>query len=497
MTVPSSQAPQHVTPSVAAATARPYTPAEIDVSCSAPLAWLFGSAAVWLAIGTLLNLVASIKLHSPGFFADPAWLTFGRVRPAGMDALLYGFASQAAMGMIVWLTCRLGASPLCCRGPVLLAAWFWNLGVTIGVLGVLAGGSTGFGWVEMPRFAHGILFASYTVIGLVTLVSFHNRTERNLYVSQWYILAAMFWFPWIYSGAQLLLFSWPVRGVLQSFINVWFTNNFVTLWLGAVALATLFYFIPKLINRPLYSSYVAGFGFWTYVLFAGWTGPIQLIGGPLPTWMIAIGTSAALLLIVPTVAVGYNWYMTVAGLRFDRRDASNVVLRCILFGALAYFVASVGGILLGCYRVSAITQFSLVPLALAYFIIYGFFGMTAFGAIYYIIPRATAFDWPSAKLVRIHYACSVAGVGILFVALLLGGLIQGYRLNQTTVDIVRVTRGTIPFIGLSTLGWLILLVGQLAFLKNLFTLLHRQAAPVRAAAVELFVPETARAGGRL
>src|SRR4051812_6061220 len=137
MTAPSSPiaTPQNVTPSVAVPQERPYTPAEVDISCSAPLAWLFGSAAVWLAIGTLLNLVASIKLHSPGFFADPAWLTFGRVRPAGMDALLYGFASQAAMGMIVWLTCRLGASPLCCRGPVLLAAWFWNLGVTIGVLG--------------------------------------------------------------------------------------------------------------------------------------------------------------------------------------------------------------------------------------------------------------------------------------------------------------------------------------------------------------------------
>src|SRR6185369_821838 len=335
MTAPFSSAPQNVTPSVAVPVARPYTPAEIDVSCSAPLAWLFSSASIWLAVGTLLNLIASIKLHSPGFFGDTAWLTFGRVRPAGMDALLYGFASQAAMGIIIWLTCRLGASTLCCKGPILLATAFWNLGVAIGVLGVLAGNSTGFAWLEMPRFAHAILFASYAVIGVVTLVSFHNRNERRLYVSQWYILAAMFWFPWIYSGVQLLLLYWPVRGVLQSFLNAWFTNNFLTIWLGGVALATLFYFIPKLINRPLYSSYVASFGFWTYLLFASWTGSVQLIGGPFPTWMVAIGTSAALLLIVPTVAVAYNWYMTVAGLRFDRRDAANVVLRCILFGALA------------------------------------------------------------------------------------------------------------------------------------------------------------------
>src|ERR1041384_4161385 len=89
--------------------ARPYGPLEIDVSCSTPLMLLFFSAAVWLAIGTFLNVFASIKLHSPGFFANVSWLSFGRVRPAGMDALLYGFASQAGIGLVVWLTCRLSA----------------------------------------------------------------------------------------------------------------------------------------------------------------------------------------------------------------------------------------------------------------------------------------------------------------------------------------------------------------------------------------------------
>jgi cytochrome c oxidase cbb3-type subunit 1 len=263
-----------------------------------------------------------------------------------------------------------------------------------------------------------------------------------------------------------------------------------------VGLATLFYFIPKLVNRALYSNYVAAFGFWTYMLFAGWTGSVQLIGGPFPSWMIAIGTSAAILLIVPTVAVGYNWYKTVVGFRFSRPDAGNVVLRYILFGALAYFVSSAGVILLGFYSVSAITQFSFVPQALVYFVIFGFFGMTALGAMYYIIPRATGIAWPSAKLVRWHYNCTAAGIVILFFSLLIGGLIQGYRLNQTTTDILTVTRGAIPFIGMATLGFLLLLLGQFAFLKNLFTLMHRQASPVRAAAVGLFIPGAARVGGK-
>ena len=98
--------------------------------------------------------------------------------------------------------------------------------------------------------------------------------------------------------------------------------------------------------------------------------------------------------------------------------------------------------------------------------------------------------------VAVHYLSSAAGIGLLFIALVLGGLIQGFRLNETTADVVRITRGTIPFIGLATLGFLSLLVGQCAFLKNLFTLMHRQASPVRAAAVGLFIPETERSGGK-
>src|SRR5258706_16470530 len=185
MTVSSSPA----TPANVAATAplsveKPYTSTEIDMSCSSPLLLLFASAGLWLAVGTFLSLIASIKLHGPGFLANIGWLTFGRVRPAGIDALLYGFASPAAMGITLWLTCRLGAGTLCCRGPVILGAFFWNLGVTIGVLSVLAGASTGFAWLEMPRFVGLILFASYAVIGLCILVTFCNRTERRLYVSQ-------------------------------------------------------------------------------------------------------------------------------------------------------------------------------------------------------------------------------------------------------------------------------------------------------------------------
>src|SRR5262245_26057870 len=107
------------------------SPAEIDASCRWPLLLLFTSGVAWLVIGLVLALIASIKLHAPGFLGDCLWLTLGRVRPAGMNALIYGFASQVGIGLMLWILCRLGGVSLALPVPLVVATKVWNLGVTI------------------------------------------------------------------------------------------------------------------------------------------------------------------------------------------------------------------------------------------------------------------------------------------------------------------------------------------------------------------------------
>src|ERR1017187_4960852 len=86
----------------------PIASADIDASCRLPLVVLFLCAAVWLLIGSAFALIASLKFHAPGFLADCAWLTYGRVRPAGFNCLLYGFCMPAGLGVELWLLARPG-----------------------------------------------------------------------------------------------------------------------------------------------------------------------------------------------------------------------------------------------------------------------------------------------------------------------------------------------------------------------------------------------------
>src|SRR6266550_9568819 len=115
----------------------------IDASTRVPVLMFYTSAIVWLLIGTLLAMLVSIKMHAPDLLANVSFLTWGRLRPAHVNIMIYGWASMAAMGTAIWLMARLCRTVL--RHPLLLVAGagFWNLGVLIGVIAVLAGQSTG------------------------------------------------------------------------------------------------------------------------------------------------------------------------------------------------------------------------------------------------------------------------------------------------------------------------------------------------------------------
>ncbi|MFZ4598949.1 MAG: cbb3-type cytochrome c oxidase subunit I, partial [Terrimicrobiaceae bacterium] len=81
--------------------------AQIDASTRGPVLLFFGSAIFWLLIGSLLGLISAWKMTHPSFLDGAAWLTFGRLRPAHLNAVIYGWASAAGIGVGIWLMARL------------------------------------------------------------------------------------------------------------------------------------------------------------------------------------------------------------------------------------------------------------------------------------------------------------------------------------------------------------------------------------------------------
>ena len=451
--------------------------AEIDASCRVPVLFFFLSGLLWLLIGTLFALLASIKLHTPEFLAGQEWLTFGRVRTVHLNTVVYGFASQTAIAVAIWLMCRLCRVPLIASGVITVANLFYNIGLTVGVIGIFAGDSTGIEWLEIPKYATPIIFVSYALIAVWMIIIFRLRTERHLYVSQWYLLAAVLWFPWIYGTAQVMLLVEPVRGVVQAAINWWFAHNVLGLWFTPIGLAAIYYFIPKVIGRPIHSYYLSVLGFWSLALFYNWNGMHHLVGGPLPAWMITVSIVASVMMLIPVFAVAINHHFTLVG-HFGKLKHSPT-LRFIVFGAVSYTLTSLQGVLSALRSFSEVSHFTHHTVAHAHLGMYAFFGMVMFGSMYYILPRITQREWPSNRLISVHFWASALGIILYVVPLSLAGFQQGRLMNNAAVKFLDVVQFTLPWLQLRTLAGCLLALAHLAFVVHVGWLLLRMLEPYR------------------
>src|SRR5579859_2766097 len=442
---------------------------EIDRSCCVPLLALLGGAALWLVVGSVLGLIASIKFHAPDFLADCAWLTYGRLQPAADDALLYGFCLPAGLGVALWVLARLSQTPL--RGAIvpIVAANLWHLGVLVGLVAILIGDGTGFTWLEFPRGGSVPIFFAYLLLALWAIMIFARRHERTLYPSQWFLVAALFWFPWIYSAANLFLVAWPVRGVAQAVIGWWFANNLLLVWTALVGLGTAFYFLPKLTGRPLQSHYLALFAFWTFILFATWCGIPP--GAPVPVWLPTLSAVAAAWLLVPLLVIAIVGLLTVWGSVKSSWD--NGPFCFIGFGLDCFCLSGLMLVAMACPQISRWTDFTWFGPAETQLRLYGFFAMTMFGAVYYLLPRAVGMEFPFPKLVRAHFWLSLAGVALLVVPLAIGGVLQGFKLQNPDIAFADTTKAMLPFLRVSTLGLTAMLLGNLLFFINIMGLTLR------------------------
>jgi cytochrome c oxidase cbb3-type subunit 1 len=462
-------------------------PSEIDVSCRLPLLVLIISAAVWLVLGSIFAFLGSLIFHKPDLFSNCFALSYGPLTAVRTTAFLYGAGIQLGLAFTLWLFCRLGRTPLVHPILVTIGAALWNLGVTIGVIGIFAGDATGFDTLQMPRYAALIAFIGYVIVATLLVITLHVRRERPLYVSHWFLLAALFWFPWIFSTANLSLLVFPVRGVTQAVIAWWFSANLQIVWFGLVGIGAIFYFVPKLTNRELSSQYLALFTFWMLILFASWIGVPN--SAPVPSWMPALSTVGSVLTLIPVLTFALNLHATVDG-KYSLFKASPL-WRFVGFGILAFIAASLLNAISSLVQVSQVTDLTWFTPARTQLYTYGFFAMVMFAAAYYIVPQLIGMDFPSPKLINAHFWLATIGILLIVLPLAIGGIVEGSMLQNPANPFLNVAKMSLMFLRLSTLGDLLILAGHLAFIFNVVGLVRRFYVARAAAA---FAAATAEIG---
>lgn len=446
--------------------------ADIDRSLRHPVMFFFTSGALWLLVAVLLGFASSFKSHSPDFLGDAGWATTGRLSLAHQNILLYGWACQAAFGAIIWLMARLCRKESKHSILILVSGHIWNLAVTFGLLGILFGGSTGVTWMAFPVPVWPVLLVSYILIAIWSAIQFQVREGGHIYVSQWYLLAAIIAFPWIFFSSHVFVFVLDGHPLMKAAVSEWYRAGMVFLFLAPVAISAAYYLAPKVTGRPVHSYHLAMFGFWSLMAIAPWAGFQKLAGAPIPRFLPYIGAAATILFLIPALAVAVNILRTILQ---DETGASrnSPSLRFTMGGMAGMLILGVLGLFLNTSNTLAETQFSLTGYGMDILAIYGFFSMCAFGLIYFVVPRVTRREWLSKRFITSHFFLSLYGVAAVVLFSIIGGLFQGDAQNDSNAPWADAASFGRAYAVGTTLAWLFIAFANTIFLSHLLLMWAR------------------------
>jgi cytochrome c oxidase cbb3-type subunit I len=439
-----------------------------DTSSAFPVFMFLAFACLWLLVGSAAGMIASIKLHQPDWLVNDAWLSFGRIRTVHLNAVIYGWATNGSLGVILFLLPRLLRTRLHGAVWAMIGGTLINVGVASGIGAIAIGWTDGMEYLEIP-WQIGIFIAVGMVMVIATaMFTLINRKVEHLYVSVWYFVASLLWIALLYVVAKLPGVHF---GVQQATTNWWFGHNALGLWFTPVAVGAIYYFLPKIIGRPVRSYNLSLLGFWTLAFFYGQVGGHHLIGGPVPGWLTTLSIVQSMMMFIPVLAFTINQALTMRGQTHLARYSPT--LRFMMLGGLMYTASSFQGSLESLRSVNVVTHFTHFTVAHAHLGMYAFVSMVLFGAIYFMLPRVLNWEWPYPKLITLHFWLVTVGVAIYFVGLSIGGWLQGRAMLDATRPFMESVAVTLPYLQSRSIGGALMTLGHLVFVGHFLAMALR------------------------
>lgn len=449
---------------------------EADTSTAFPVFMFIAFACMWLLVGSVAGLVSSIKLHEPDWLVSQAWMSFGRLRTVHLNAVLYGWITNAALGMILWVLPRLLGSRLVGGIWAMLGGALINTGIAGGIGAIAAGWTDGMEYLEIPWQIAIFIFVGFALVILPVLYTLVNRKVEHLYVSVWYMVAALLWIALLFLVGKL---PGVHTGVQQATTNWWYGHNVLGLWFTPVSVGAIYYFLPKIIGRPISSYNLSILGFWTLAFFYGQVGGHHLIGGPVPGWLTTLSIVQSVMMVIPVIAFSINMGGTLRGRMHLARFSPT--LRFMMFGGLMYLASSLQGSFEALRSVNQVVHFTHHTVGHAHLGAYGFVTMVLFGAIYFMMPRVLNWEWPYPKLITLQFWLAAIGILIYFTGLSIGGYLQGVAMldaNRPFMDSVVLTQ---PYLISRTVGGSLMVLSHLIFVYH-FLAMSLRFGPTRTSA---------------
>jgi cytochrome c oxidase cbb3-type subunit 1 len=397
----------------------------------------FGVAAAmfWGIAGFLVGLIIALQLTFPNlfYFPDFGWTNFGRLRPLHTSAVIFAFGGNVLIATSFYVVQRT------CRTRLAGGLWPWfvfwgfNLFIVIAGTGYLLGVTQSKEYAEPEWYADLWLTIVWVAYLLVFLGTLWKRKEPHIYVANWFYLSFIVTIAMLHIVNNLAI---PVSlagsksyqlfsGVQDALTQWWYGHNAVGFFLTTGFLAIMYYFIPKRVNRPVYSYRLSIVHFWSLIFIYIWAGPHHLHYTALPQWAQTLGMVFSVMLWMPSWGGMINGVMTLSG-AWDKLRTDPVV-RMMVVSLAFYGMSTFEGPLMSVRAVNSLSHYTEWGIAHVHSGSMGWVGFISFGALYCLTPwlwkRKALY---STALVEWHFWLATLGILFYIVAMYVAGIMEGF-----------------------------------------------------------------------
>ncbi len=435
--------------------------------------WYFLAALFFMFSSMLGGLLVGTQLSRMNPFRGIELLSPGRWRMIHTNAIAYGFLANGFLGMLHWVIPRLTLKPVFDRRLSYLIFAAWQAVVVATAVGILFGQAQALEWGETPVWIDPIALLG---LGLVVLnfVPPIAKTQGPLYVTLWYFLAALVWTFLTYAMGNFIP-QYFVSGTSAGAVGGLFIHDLVGLFVTPMGWGMMYYFVPILLKKPIWSHGLSLVGFWGLAFFYPLTGIHHFLYTPIPMFLQygAIISTIAVELVVTTVII--NFFGTLRG--SGEAVATNLPIRWMYTGMVLYFLTCLQCAFQTTLTFQALIHFTDWVVGHAHMVMFGVFGMWLLGVMTYLIPRLLKTAWYSQRLLEWHYWLSTVGIVLMSFDLIVLGVFQGLSWAallpwDASIDI------SIPFWAVRLVAGLLMFAGLLVFLVHIgLTSLSARRAP--------------------
>jgi cytochrome c oxidase cbb3-type subunit I/II len=440
----------------------------------------FGIATIiWGIIGMTVGLIVAIQLYHPAANMGNQYTTFGRIRPLHTNAVIFAFVGNAIFMGVYYSLQRLLKARMFSDALSRIHFWGWQLIIVSAVITLPLGLTTSHEYAELEWPIDIAITLIWVVFGINMFGTIIKRRERHLYVAIWFYIATFVTIAVLHivNSVELPVSAFKsymvYAGVQDALVQWWYGHNAVAFFLTTPYLGMMYYFLPKMANRPIYSYKLSILHFWALIFLYIWAGPHHLLYTTLPGWAQSLGVAFSIMLIAPSWGGMINGLLTLRGAWDKVRD--DVILKFMVVGLTAYGMATFEGPMLSLKQINGFAHFSDWIIAHVHVGALGWNGFLTFAILYWLIPRIYKTELYSKKMASFHFWIGTLGILFYAIPMYWAGFTQGLMLKEFTAEgmlkypaFLETTLRIIPMHVMRSVGGSMYLLGVIVMAYNIF-----------------------------